>query len=132
MSQTKFWSAVESLANTTIGYATAIMTQLIVFPMFGIHIKLHENLVIGAIFTVISLFRGYVIRRFFNGLKFKVQFKVVSFADGFAVKKGMFGIWRFHRVMDPNAPIDAPAPLSVIRKFHTFREALEFIGNNNG
>ena len=132
MSQTKFWSAVESSANTVVGYATAIMTQLIVFPMFGIHIKLHENLGIGAIFTVISLIRGYIIRRFFNGLKFKVQFKVVSFADGFAVKKGMFGIWWFHRVMDPNAPVDAPAPLSVIRKFDTLEEALQFIGNNNG
>lgn len=71
MSQTKFWSAVESSANTTIGYVTAIMTQLIVFPMFNIHIKLHENLAIGAIFTVISLIRGYIIRRYFNGLKFK-------------------------------------------------------------
>lgn len=132
MSQSRLLSFIESSANTVVGYATAIMTQLIVFPMFGIHIKLHENLVIGAIFTVISLFRGYVIRRFFNGLKFKVQFKVVSFADGFAVKKGMFGIWRFHRVMDPNAPVDAPAPLSVIRKFDTMEEALQFIGNNNG
>ena len=132
MSQSRLLSAIESMSNTAVGYFTAIATQLIVFPMFGIHIKLHENLVIGAIFTVISLIRGYVIRRFFNGLKFKVQFKVVSFADGFAVKKGMFGIWRFHRVMDPNAPVDAPAPLSVIRKFDTLEEALQFIGNNNG
>jgi hypothetical protein len=62
----------------------------------------------------------------------KIHWRVVPFADGFAVKKRALGIWWFHRVMDPNAPIDAPAPLSVIRKFHTFREALEFIGNNNG
>jgi hypothetical protein len=80
MSQSRLLSFIESSANTVVGYATAIMTQLIVFPMFGIHIKLHENLVIGAIFTVISLIRGYIIRRFFNGLKFKVQFKVVSYA----------------------------------------------------
>jgi len=132
MSQSRLLSAIESFTNTLVGYATAIVTQLIVFPLFGIHIEFHQNLMIGACFTVISLIRGYIIRRFFNGLKFKVQFKAVSFADGFAVKKGMFGIWRFHRVMDPNAPVDAPAPLSVIRKFDTLEEALQFIGNNNG
>ena len=132
MSQSRLLSAIESFTNTLVGYATAIVTQLIVFPLFGIHIEFHQNLMIGACFTVISLIRGYIIRRFFNGLKFKVQFKAVSFADGFAVKKGMFGIWRFHRVMDPNAPVDAPAPLSVIQKFDTMEEALQFIGNNNG
>lgn len=132
MSQSRLLSAFESFTNTLIGYVTAIATQLVVFPLFDIHIQFHQNLMIGACFTVISLIRGYIIRRFFNGLKFKVQFKVVPFADGFAVKKGMFGIWRFHRVMDPNAPVDAPAPLSVIRKFDTLEEALHFIGNNNG
>lgn len=71
VSQTRLLSFIESSANTAVGYVTAIMTQLIVFPMFDIHIKLHENLVIGAIFTVISLIRGYIIRRYFNGLKFK-------------------------------------------------------------
>ena len=69
MSQSRLLSAVESISNTMVGYVTAIATQLVVFPMFGIHIKLHENLMIGAIFTVISLVRGYIIRRFFNGLK---------------------------------------------------------------
>lgn len=132
MSQSRLLSFVESFANTLVGYVTAIATQLVIFPLFDIHIDFHQNLMIGACFTVISLIRGYIIRRFFNGLKFKTRFKVVAFGDGFAVKKGLFGIWQFHRVMDPNAPADAPAALSVIRKFGTLEDALQFIRNNNG
>lgn len=70
MSQSRLLSAIESFTNTLVGYATAIVTQLIVFPLFDIHIQFHQNLMIGACFTVISMVRGYIVRRFFNGLKF--------------------------------------------------------------
>lgn len=70
MSQSKFWSAVETCANTAVGYVVAIASQLAIFPLFGIHIPFHDNLLMGAYFTVISLIRGYIIRRYFNGLKF--------------------------------------------------------------
>lgn len=128
MSQSRFLSAVESIANTAVGYVTAIVAQLIIFPLFNIHIKFHENLMIGAFFTVISLIRGYIIRRFFNGLKFNTQYEIATFGDGFAVKKRILGIWFYHRVQDPNAPVGAPAPLSTIKKFATLQEAVEFIG----
>ena len=70
MSQSKALSAIESLANVAVGYGVAILSQLLVFPMFGIHIPLSSNLAIGAWFTVISLARSYAIRRWFNGLHF--------------------------------------------------------------
>lgn len=66
MKQTKLASLGEAVMNTAIGYAVAILSQLIVFPIFGIHIPFSSNLGIGAWFTVISLVRGYVIRRWFN------------------------------------------------------------------
>lgn len=64
--QTRAHSAVESVSNVAIGYGVAIASQLAVFPMFGIHIPLSDNLAIGAWFTAISLIRSYVIRRWFT------------------------------------------------------------------
>ena len=59
-------SLIESAANILIGYWCAVLAQLIVFPMMGIDIPLDKNLMIGLIFTLISLVRSYVIRRAFN------------------------------------------------------------------
>lgn len=69
--QTRTQSAIEACANVLVGYLVAIASQLLVFPMFGIHIPLSSNFAIGAWFTVISLVRSYVLRRWFNGLKFR-------------------------------------------------------------
>lgn len=66
MNQTKIESLCESVINILIGYFVALASQLIVFPQFGIHISLSANLWIGAWFTVISLARSYMIRRWFN------------------------------------------------------------------
>lgn len=52
--------------NIAIGYGVALVSQIAIFPMFGIHVSLTTNLWIGAWFTLISLVRGYVIRRWFN------------------------------------------------------------------
>ena len=59
-------SLIESATNILIGYWCAVLAQLIVFPMMGIDIPLDKNLMIGLIFTLISLVRSYVIRRAFN------------------------------------------------------------------
>lgn len=61
-------SWVESFANVAIGYGVAVATQLAVFPLFGLHASLTDNLAIGAIFTVVSLARSYCLRRLFNRL----------------------------------------------------------------
>jgi hypothetical protein len=66
MSQSKFTSLIESAANILIGYWCAVLTQLIVFPIMGIDVSLDKNLMIGLVFTLISLLRSYVIRRVFN------------------------------------------------------------------
>lgn len=64
--QTRTHSLLESLANIAIGYGIALLSQLVIFPWYGIHIPLSENLAIGAWFTVISLARSYAIRRWFT------------------------------------------------------------------
>lgn len=71
MSQSRLHSAIESVANTAVGYGVALASQLLIFPLFDIDIPFTSNLAIGAWFTVISLVRSYVLRRWFNGLKFR-------------------------------------------------------------
>jgi hypothetical protein len=57
---------IESAANVVIGYMVALGSQLVVFPMFGVHLPLQDNLLIGLWFTAISLVRSYFVRRWFN------------------------------------------------------------------
>ena len=35
--QSRFMSLVESVSNIVVGYGLAVLTQLLVFPMFGLH-----------------------------------------------------------------------------------------------
>lgn len=66
--QTRRQSFFESCINVAIGYGVALLSQILVFPLFGIHIPLASNIAIGAIFTIISIARSYVVRRMFNRL----------------------------------------------------------------
>ena len=65
--QTRIMSLVESVANIIVGFAVAVITQLLVFPLFGLAASLSDNLTIGLIFTAVSLCRSYALRRLFNG-----------------------------------------------------------------
>jgi len=58
---------IETLASVVIGYVVAVISQLLVFPIFGISVALSDNLLIGLYFTAISIARGYCVRRWFNG-----------------------------------------------------------------
>lgn len=69
--QTRKASLTETLLNTAIGYAINLGAQMAIFPLFGIHIGLASNVAIGLAFTVISIARGYVLRRFFEHLRVK-------------------------------------------------------------
>lgn len=64
--QTRKHSALEAVLNVLIGYGIAIAAQLVIFPLFGGHFTFGENLKIGALFTVVSLVRSYLLRRLFN------------------------------------------------------------------
>lgn len=64
--QTRKHSLIESITNVAIGYAVALASQLAIFPVFGIHITITDNLLIGAWFTAISIARSYVVRRWFT------------------------------------------------------------------
>jgi hypothetical protein len=68
MKQSRAMSLVESLANVAVGYGLAVGTQMIIFPLFGLHTTLEQNLTIGAIFTVVSIARSFALRRLFEAI----------------------------------------------------------------
>ncbi len=46
-------SLVEAVANVIVGYGVAVVTQILIFPVFGLHTTLAQNLKMGAVFTVL-------------------------------------------------------------------------------
>jgi len=69
MSQPRIYSLIESVANVAIGFGVALATQIAVFPLFGIHAAITDQLGIAAIFTVVSIARSYMVRRLFNRIR---------------------------------------------------------------
>jgi membrane protein implicated in regulation of membrane protease activity len=67
--QSRAMSLVEAAANVVVGYGAAIATQVVVFPWFGLSATLAGNLMIGAVFTAVSLVRSYALRRLFERLR---------------------------------------------------------------
>lgn len=71
MAQTKLGSITEAWANIAVGFSINFVANMIILPLFGFHsLTLRNNFIIGLLYTVISLVRSYVLRRWFNGLKF--------------------------------------------------------------
>ena len=69
--QTKKMSLIETIVSVTIGYIIALVSQLIIFPVFNIQVSLTDNLLIGLFFTVVSIISGYYVRRLFNWINFR-------------------------------------------------------------
>ncbi len=69
MSQTRCHSLLEQLLNVGSGFllSLAVWTWVIV-PVWHLPVHTVENLQITAVFTVLSIARGYVWRRVFNGI----------------------------------------------------------------
>jgi membrane protein implicated in regulation of membrane protease activity len=66
MNQTRKHSFLESLTNIAIGYFVALGSQTILFPMVGVHVPFSTNVQLSIYFTIISLVRSYLLRRFFT------------------------------------------------------------------
>ena len=71
MSQTKTGSIAEALANIAVGFGVNFTANMLLLPLFGFHtLTIGKNFEIGMLYTLISLARSYILRRWFNGLKF--------------------------------------------------------------
>jgi hypothetical protein len=62
-------SLVESVANVIVGYGVAVVTQILIFPIFGLQTTLGQNLAMGGIFTIVSLARSFLLRRLFEAIR---------------------------------------------------------------
>ena len=69
MSQSRKMSLVEAGSNVAVGYVLAVIAQIVVFPWFGLVVSIDDNLAIGAVFVIVSLLRGYALRRLFVRLR---------------------------------------------------------------
>ena len=69
MRQSRLMSLIEALTNVIVGYALAVWVQLLAFPLFGLGGTLRQSLGLGAIFTLVSLVRGYLLRRAFEAVR---------------------------------------------------------------
>ena len=69
MKQSRTMSMIEAATNVVVGYVLAIVTQIVVFPWFGIETGLTEHMAIGLAFVGVSLTRGYLLRRLFDAIR---------------------------------------------------------------
>jgi hypothetical protein len=64
-------SLIEALTNVGVGYGVAVLTQILVFPLFGIQATLGDSLAIGCLFTIASVARSYALRRAFEAIRIR-------------------------------------------------------------
>jgi len=69
MKQSRAMSLVESVANVIVGYGVAVVTQILIFPIFGLRTTLTQNLLMGLAFSVVSVARSFALRRLFEALR---------------------------------------------------------------
>jgi hypothetical protein len=62
-------SLVEVTTNLVVGFALALVTQFTIVPMFGLAVTVTNNLIIGVIFTAVSLLRNFTLRRVFEAMR---------------------------------------------------------------
>lgn len=64
--QTKLGSFIESCANTAVGYLLALVCMNIIMWAYGFAVTPSQTTVIVGWMTLVSVLRGYVIRRIWN------------------------------------------------------------------
>ena len=71
MKQSRLMSLVETVANVIVGYGVAVVTQILIFPVFGLHTTLAQNLKLGLVFTIVSIARSFALRRVFEAIRMR-------------------------------------------------------------
>ena len=73
MSQSKLGSFVEAWTNVAVGFGVSWLANMLVLPHYGMPYSAKSSFEIAVIFTAISLARSYLLRRFFNGMRYFVE-----------------------------------------------------------
>jgi hypothetical protein len=69
--QSRGMSLLEAGANVAVGYGVAVVVQILIFPVYGLHAELAQSLRIAAVFTVASIARSFALRRVFEAIRVK-------------------------------------------------------------
>ena len=78
MKQSRAMSLVEAVANVVVGYGVAVVTQILIFPVFALHTTLAQNLQMGAVFTLVSIARSFGLRRLFEAIQIPKNHRMPS------------------------------------------------------
>lgn len=87
MHQTRLVSLVEAAINTVIGFAVSFAVWPFAAWITGIEYSRAQHWAVIAIFTIASVARGYVIRRFFNAGLHLAAVRIAS-------RMARLGAWR--------------------------------------
>jgi predicted Na+-dependent transporter len=66
MGQTKSKSFLESVANTLVGMVITMLVSPAIYWMCGVKMHYNQMILATILFTLISILRNYLIRRWFN------------------------------------------------------------------
>ena len=76
--QSRLGSFIEACINVLIGFFINFTANFAIFPLFGWHLSLSDNLKVGTIYTVISVVRSYAVRRWFNSYIHKASMAIIG------------------------------------------------------
>jgi hypothetical protein len=67
--QSRSASLFETLTSMLLGFVLSVVVQRLLFPAIGHDFGYAENMVVASVFTMVSILRGYTVRRLFNALR---------------------------------------------------------------
>lgn len=87
--QTKAHSFLEAVLNVAIGFGVSIVGQLVIFPLVGLPpVSAVQHLHIAFWFTLLSITRTYLLRRWFNSWMVKLHLRVEKKTDQRTAEQG--------------------------------------------
>ena len=79
MNQSKLSSMIEVAFNIAIGFTINFIANMWILPAYGFDtLTWKVNLQLGIVYTVISVIRSYVVRRWFNAMLHKAALKLAG------------------------------------------------------
>ena len=64
--QRRLVSLIEAVVGTCSGFGVSVLVGVFLYPLFGVTFSLAELSGITAVFTGLSILRGFLVRRLFN------------------------------------------------------------------
>ena len=52
-------------------YGVAVVAQILIFPVFGLNPTLTQNLMMGTVFSIVSITRSFALRRLFEAIRMR-------------------------------------------------------------